>query len=621
MSSFALLIPVRKEVRAGGLFRWPRTVVLASASEADLLPLGQLAQDLRRLGVRARIERNAFGPAAVRIRRDSKISGREAYRLVVTKAGVEIVVSADAGAYYGAQTLRDLLACEGKTLKCRRIDDAPDFARRGVYHDCSRGKVPTVATLKQLVERLARWKINELQLYVENVFTFRRHPDIGRGYSPFTAEELLEVQDHCRKHHVRFVGSLASFGHMEKILALPKYHALSEIPASDGTMGGCLSLCPVDPRSLRLVADLYEEFLPLFAAEDFNVCCDETWDLGKGRSAAAVKRRGAGRVYLDFLLKIHDLCLKHGKRMNAWADIVMEHPELMRELPRDIVMLNWDYAPNGKRMARTGEVAATGLAQVVCPGTQGWQQHGTDLPKALANVSQFAQQGRGHGAEGFLNTDWGDWGHRNLLGDSLHSFAHGAACSWHGKGVDDASFTRTFCFHVFGDAAGRLAEEIAAVGGTHRTINNTGKWVSTYHMIVEPIEAGKSFRRSPLVRTGGNHSWIDSASEDGLSAAVEALAGAKFTAGRDVPEFESLALKELAQSAWMNSFACRRALVARRYRAGKKVSSATFRALEAETRELAVQYRRLWLRRNKLSRLRDNLALFEQAGKEAKSLA
>jgi len=55
--------------------------------------------------------------------------------------------------------------------------------------------------------------------YVENVFTFKKHPEIGRGYSPFTPEEILSLQEHCKKHHIRLVGSLSSFGHLKYSIA------------------------------------------------------------------------------------------------------------------------------------------------------------------------------------------------------------------------------------------------------------------------------------------------------------------------------------------------------------------------------------------------------------------
>jgi len=53
---------------------------------------------------------------------------------------------------------------------------------------------------------------------------------------------------------------------------------------------------------------------------------------------------------MEFLLKIHRLCEKHGKRMNAWADLVLNHSELLGKLPRDMVLLNWEYEQGGKNI-------------------------------------------------------------------------------------------------------------------------------------------------------------------------------------------------------------------------------------------------------------------------------
>jgi N-acetyl-beta-hexosaminidase len=114
---------------------------------------------------------------------DKTIENSEGYKIKIHTKGIEIFAAADAGMYYAKQTLKELTAIYGKRLPTCLIEDWPDFKRRGVYLDCSRGKVPKLNTLKELVLRLAGWKINELQLYIENVFIFKKHPDIGKGYS------------------------------------------------------------------------------------------------------------------------------------------------------------------------------------------------------------------------------------------------------------------------------------------------------------------------------------------------------------------------------------------------------------------------------------------------------
>ena len=613
MKGAPLLIPVHDWLPLTGVFHWPVRCVLRGAAEADRLPLAQLDADLRRLGRSPSVRIGGRGPAAVQVVRDPVIKGDEHYQLWIKPDGISLIAPADGGAYYAAATLRELLAACGRTIPACVIDDWPEFPRRGVCLDCSRGKVPTVATLKALVERLAGWKVNELQLYVENVFTFRRHPAIGKGYSPFAPADIRSLQDHCKLHHIRLVGALASFGHMERILELPKYRGLSEMPEG-GTEMDLGTLCPTDPRSIRFLAELYKEFMPLFEAADFNACCDETSDFAAGRSSRRAKRIGPGGVYLEFVKKIHRLCRRGGKRMNIWADIAIKHPGLLGELPRGVVLLNWEYNVGGPGIAATEAIARAGLPFVVCPGTSSWQTHGTRLANAVANVAQFASAGRRWGAEGLLNTDWGDFGHRNFLGVSLHGLAHGAAHAWNGQAVDNARFTETFCFRVFNQKDDRLASAIRALGDSYRTCGGDHyNSCPLYHALVEPLVPQEGYR----------FARIDQTHRAGLMGIIERLSARRMwpAGGKEMQRFEALALDELSAAAAMDVLACRRALVAKEIRAGGAVPRRQLLALADGMAELAKRFAALWRARNRPSRLADNLALMRRAEAESRLLA
>ncbi|MHC4131695.1 MAG: family 20 glycosylhydrolase [Planctomycetota bacterium] len=608
-----LLIPVKKVNLRKGSFRWPEKPVLSGSSSADILPLQQLISVLKQYRFKARIARDSLDSAALRIQRDKNIKSSEAYRIVVGPEGIEVYAGTDTGAYYAVQTLRDLVAIHGKSLPACQIEDEPDFVRRGVYHDCSRGKVPKLNTLKELVERLAHWKINELQLYIENVFTFKLHPDIGKGYSPFTPEEILSLQEYCQKHHVRLVGSLASFGHFEKILALPQYCQLGELPGFRNFLGGT-TLCPGDRRSIKLVDELYSEFVPLFEAKDFNVCCDETWELGKGRSSKRVKRLGMAKVYLDFLMKIYRICKKYGKRMNAWADIVLKYPELLKDLPRDMVLLNWEYEQDGNKIARTKEIANTGIPFMVCPGTCGWLTHGSRMPNSMRNVARFSAQGRKHNAEGMLITDWGDQGHRNFLGISLHAFAYGAAHAWHGKAVDDKRFTENFCYLTFGQSTKKMARMMKLLGSAYITCGKLSRNESLlYHALVEPLLPTKPTERSA----------IDMMTTKGLQRVLSQLSDGKLWPKPDksTSRFERLALKEYLLAARMDCLASRRTLAAKCLRSGTNIRKSELKQLSRKMSNLSEDFKELWLLRNKSSCLRDNLRLFKQTVQESEKLA
>ena len=620
-----LLIPVKKFRSQAGRFNWPTKCILASARKADALPLKQLSAELKKhAGASARSVFDAAAPATVRIVRDHRIADAEGYKLTVTRDGAVIAASTDAGAFYGVQTLRELIRVSGASLPCCEIVDSPDFARRGVYHDCSRGKVPQLKTIKALIERLASWKINEFQLYIENVFTFHNHPKIGRGYSPLTPADIIEIQDHCKLHHIQFVGSLASFGHMERTLQLPAYKHLGELAGHNDWPGGT-TLCPTDPDSIKLVAELYDEFIPLFEADNFNVCGDEPWELGKGRSKRRAEKIGVGQVYLDFMLKIHKLCGKHGKRMNAWADIAIKQPKLLKKWPKDIVMLHWDYWLKCDKIdGWVKQITDAGLAHMMCCGTNGWRTHGTRLHTSIVNVTRLGTVARRFNSEGLLNTNWGDRGHRNFLGPAMHSFAHGAAHSWNGRAVDNDKFTNIFSRHVYGSSDGKLAKAIRTLGASYQ---DSGKQyvndASLYHTLIEPLLGKSTDKGKTQLPEDAKRSHIDGTEPAGLRKIITRLDDAsiwpKAAPGMDF--FDKQSLAEYAFAAVMDCAAARRALVGRDLRAGKSVSAATLRSLASEMQMISRRFSTLWLARNRQSRLIDNQKLFAKAAAESTKLA
>jgi N-acetyl-beta-hexosaminidase len=133
MDAARLLIPVKRYVNLAGKFYWP----------APKGPAGSTTSL----------------PATVRIRCNSRLESREACQIMILPDKIEITAAGDAGAHYAIQTLMDLIALENGSLRCCKIEDWPDFARRGIYLDCSRGKVPKLDTLKELVSQMAHWKI------------------------------------------------------------------------------------------------------------------------------------------------------------------------------------------------------------------------------------------------------------------------------------------------------------------------------------------------------------------------------------------------------------------------------------------------------------------------------
>jgi hypothetical protein len=292
-------------------------------------------------------------------------------------------------------------------------------------------------------------KINQFQLYTEHTFAYRGHEEVWHDASPMTPEEIRALDVYCRGRCVELVPNQNSFGHLERWLARPRYNALAELPQGGaplpwgGTHEKPTSLCPTDPRSVAFLEDLYDQLLPNFTSRLFNVGCDETFDLrGNGRSAALVRERGEGRVYLDFLKTIHGLTAARGRTMQFWGDIIVRHPELVPELPQDAVALEWGYETDHPFDAHGALFAASGVPFYVCPGTSSWNSLAGRTANMRANLLSAAENGTRHGARGYLNADWGDGGHWQPLAVSLAGYVYGAALAWGcagNRGIDLAA--------------------------------------------------------------------------------------------------------------------------------------------------------------------------------------
>lgn len=373
---------------------------------------------------------------------------KEAYELTITSEAITISASTGAGMFYGVQTLRQIIRQNGAFVPALTICDEPHFANRGFYHDLTRGKVATLDTLKELVDRAAFYKLNQIQLYIEHSFAFAGLSEIWVDKDPITAEEILLLDAYCKERHVELVPSLSTFGHFYEILKSKSFNHLCEIDTTDKKDYSFVdrmahhTLNTLEEGSFLLVEKMLNEFIPLFSSDQFNICCDETFDLGKGRSKAKADEVGAGRLYVDFLNKIVACVKQHNKKVMFWGDVILHHPELLNEIPEDVICLTWDYSSTCSDHA-VKTIAETGREQYVCPGVGGWSMLMNLMWNAFENIRRMVEFGRDHGAIGVLNTDWGDYGHINLLGSSMPGMIHGANLSWNPQ-TEETDFTTTY---------------------------------------------------------------------------------------------------------------------------------------------------------------------------------
>lgn len=376
----------------------------------------------------------------------------EGYELHIHKDSIKITAEGPAGAFYAVQTLRQIFT--HKEIPCLYIKDEPDFKYRGFYHDITRGKVPTVATIKSLVDKMAYYKLNSLQLYVEHTYEFEEYKDLNEKLGYLTGDELKEIDAYCKQNFVEFIPSLSTFGHLFELLNQDKFKHLRVLKEHNDpnfwhSRMAHHTIDPLNPQSISVIKSLIDQYSPNFESDYFNICCDETFDL----RAYEKKGENVEKLYVDFVKQIIGHLQEKGKKTMMWADILLEHPETIDMLPDDVNFLNWDYSdsPNEERIKKLSEM---GRRQIVCPGTWSWSRLCETVELEEDNISRMAEYGYKHGAFGVLNTNWGDWGNPCCLELASYGLVLGAEKSWSVKTEINDEFYSRVNFILFENKTG-----------------------------------------------------------------------------------------------------------------------------------------------------------------------
>ena len=393
-----------------------------------------------------------------------------------------------------------------------------------------------------------------------------------------------------------------SFGHLRYFLADPGLKPLAEIPGPyESDTGDFLrrptTLAPGHPGTLPFLRGLYDELLPNFSSRFFNVGCDETWDLGKGQSRKRCAVRGQGRVYFDFLKAIHREVAQRDRVMMFWGDIILKYPELIRELPKSAIALNWGYEAGHPFEKEARQFAAAGYPFYVCPGTSTWQTLIGKHDNALANLRAAARAGKKFGAIGFLNTDWGDGGHPQPLAVSWPLLAAGAALAWNAKGLDETALLAVLSRDVFEDPTGRAATAGFQLGFAHRKL---GVQAVNETPLGTVIAAPRPEARELFCRNGLK--WHAKIPAPKIRAALKMIQRERSRLARSRPGTEAgrILVRELDLAARMAGQSCRFMLWQQCVAAGK--TSEAMKAARQGLRELDALERDFiacWPSRNK----------------------
>lgn len=390
-----------------------------------------------------------------------------AYELKIEDSALPITLHAhDIAALRDAvQTLRQLIAQFGTALPCMLIHDKPAYAVRSYSLDVTRGRVPTMAWLKTWIDKLSLYKYNQLQLYVEHTGKIDGLSESWRGTSPLTSTDFIVLDEYCAERGIELVPSISTFGHHYMTLRTHSYRELGEFPEQAERTYSFIerqehhTLNINHPEALQLSCKLIDAYCGLLRSRFFNIGGDETFDLGKGRSRLHAEHDDIAHMYASYVERLCNYVQQQGHQAMLWGDIAVEMPQILHMLPKNIVVLNWLYAPDITE-EKVRLVAQSGVRQYVCAAVHAWNSLLPDIEGAWKNISRLASYGLQYHAEGFMVTDWGDYGHINDSRMSIPAMIYGAQEAWNPGVISESALDSRIAAVEYDDWTGHSVADM-----------------------------------------------------------------------------------------------------------------------------------------------------------------
>lgn len=320
----------------------------------------------------------------------------EGYTLKVTPKGITIEGESPAGAFYGIQSLRQMLDAGDSQWQCVTVKDSPRFAYRGLHFDVSRHFRP-VDFLKKQIDAMARLKLNNMHLHLTDgagwrmpvdsyplldsvaawrpqrkwtdwvaagtPYTSEGTPGAYGGY--YTKDELRDLVAYASARHIRVIPEIEMPGHSDEVVAV--YPELS----CNGRGG---DLCPGKEATFEMLEKVLDEVMEIFPSELIHIGGDEA-SKDQWRSCpdclARMKAEGLDNVdqLQSYLIKrIERYVNSKGRHIIGWDEI------LDGGVAPNATVMSWRGTEGGHR------AMAEGHDVILTPGAYCYLDYCQDAP-------------------------------------------------------------------------------------------------------------------------------------------------------------------------------------------------------------------------------------------------
>ena len=291
---------------------------------------------------------------AVKIVPESEM-GDEAYALTVTEAGVAIEAKTARGAFYGLQTMLQLLPAEIESqqivtnvlweMPTVSIKDAPQFPYRGMHLDVCRHFIP-VEDIKTHLDMMALFKLNKFHWHLTEDQAWRieikKYPLLtelgatrveGEGFVHegfYSQDEVREIVAYAAERYIDVIPEIELPGHaLAALVGYPQFSCTGG-PFEMRIIWGVEEdvYCAGKEETFAFLEDIIDEVVDLFPYEYFHIggdeCPKDRWkecaDCQARIKAEGLKDEHELQSY--FVQRIEKVLLAHDRKMIGWDEIL-----------------------------------------------------------------------------------------------------------------------------------------------------------------------------------------------------------------------------------------------------------------------------------------------------------
>lgn len=455
---------------------------------------------------------------------------RESYRIKINSNNIRITAKSSAGLYYAVQTLSQMIENTGGNaiIPEADIEDWSSLAYRGFMMDMSHLHFPKIEEIKNQIDFLARWKINQYYFYSEASIELNGYP-LLMADARFTKGQVKEIIKYAQSKHIDVIPIIELYGHMHDLFKLEHYSDLSIIKYARDFSSD-------DSRVNLLLEDWVTQISQLFQSPFFHIGFDEAEHM---EIEARKLNKSPEEIYLDMLGRVTDLVKRQGKTPLFFPDILeRKYPSIISEVSKDAIATPWHYAPldEGDYDKFLSPYTKSNIPIILMGAIRNYRWVVPSFEVSSLNTDLLIKIGKRYNAIGFILTGWTD-DPLNLMRMGRPDMVYAAAASWQNNPVERGDFFKNYSQIIYPpDVAPLIEKALVSIFQSESLIRNAlgptdiAIWANPFTVRSQKkIEANMDILRDGRLAAEAAQVYIREAMEYGIDSVslTALLAGAK----------------------------------------------------------------------------------------------